>query len=143
MTGLNIQLTAALILTLIGLGPAHAADRSYQSQSLGTAGPDWRGLAKDHGLLRSERKGPPVAPPVLIDPPKPAYDHRALPAQCLDKIETRYGRQAIYDTRCMSQFSNLVAQLPQGCRVRVVTWGATRDGYDAPCLRDRGYFTDH
>ena len=119
--------------------------------SLGLAAPaladndpiDWRSL---FSTGTGQRGVPLQAPPVVIAPPPalpldpyPTHRRRSLPAACLDSVETPDGWRRFYDEGCLASFERRASDLPQSCRVRLLTWGDVRRGFDPACLRDAGY----
>ena len=80
------------------------------------------------------------APPVVVAPMfGHGHDNRVLPNVCLDAVETPDGWRRFYDSNCLLVRSDAIPDLPRSCRVRLLTWGDTRHGYDAQCLFDAGF----
>jgi hypothetical protein len=104
---------------------------------------DWGSFLppRDHHGPDRDHDGPPYrAPPVVADPVIGLGHHgRSLPNICLQAVETPDGWRRLYDQDCLSGRSAVYFDLPRDCRVRLVTWGDTRRGYDAQCLFDAGF----
>ena len=80
---------------------------------------------------------PQFAPPVIVDRRPQRAD--PLPNLCLQAVDTPDGWHRYYDSDCLYDQHVWLVDLPRDCRVRLTTWGGTRDGYDAQCLFDAGF----
>ncbi|WP_341368029.1 hypothetical protein [Yoonia sp. BS5-3] len=67
---------------------------------------------------------------------------RVLPADCLRRVETRFGVQRMYGQRCLERNYRHVNSLPERCEVRVYSSNGPRTGFDPVCLRERGFVSD-
>ena len=67
----------------------------------------------------------------------------ALPGRCFRQIELRNGRvQNVFAARCLERRYRDVDSLPRQCLTRLGGRDGSNLGYDASCLRDRGYRSD-
>lgn len=66
-------------------------------------------------------------------------NRRALPRDCLRRVETRFGTQRMFGKRCLERNYRQVNSLPGRCAVRVYTDNGPRRGFDPQCLREQGY----
>lgn len=83
---------------------------------------DWSGLADHHDRVVSNR--------------------RVLPNACLVSVETRYGTQRMFGSRCLENNYRHASRLPERCEVRVFTNRGPRTGFDPQCLREQGFRSD-
>jgi len=66
-----------------------------------------------------------------------------LPSRCFRQIELRNGHvQKAFGARCLDRRYRDVASLPRQCLVRLGGRNGSRFGYEAHCLRDRGFRAD-
>lgn len=66
-----------------------------------------------------------------------------LPHRCFRQIELGNGRiQNVYAARCLERRYRDADTLPRRCETRLGGRDGSRLGYDARCLRDRGYQSD-
>jgi hypothetical protein len=80
---------------------------------------------------------------VLTPRPLPERVDRAnrklLPGDCLRSSQTWDGRVRYFGERCLERSYGFTNQLPQECAVQVRAENRLQQGYEARCLRDRGY----
>jgi hypothetical protein len=66
-----------------------------------------------------------------------------LPSRCFRQIELGNGRtQSVFTERCLDRRYDDTASLPRQCMTRLGGRDGSRRGYEASCLRDRGFRTD-
>lgn len=72
--------------------------------------------------------------------PLPASVRRKLlPGDCLRSFDTSGGRQVIFGKKCLQENYAFNDSLPKACAVKFRTHQKKRRGYDAKCLRHKGY----
>jgi len=64
---------------------------------------------------------------------------RALPRECLRRVETRFGTQRMFGQLCLERNYRQINSLPGRCAVRFYTDNGPRRGFDPQCLREQGY----
>ncbi|MFK7871177.1 MAG: hypothetical protein AB8B58_18300 [Roseobacter sp.] len=79
-----------------------------------------------------------VAPRQLPDRAKRSV-RQLLPGGCLRSTATREGRVRYFGQRCLQRNYSFAHQLPQACAVRVRGQEGVRRGFEARCLRSKGY----
>lgn len=66
-----------------------------------------------------------------------------LPSRCFRQIELGNGRvQSVFTERCLDRRYADNASLPRQCLTRLGGRDGSRRGYEASCLRDRGFRSD-
>lgn len=76
--------------------------------------------------------------------PKPHKPYKTrnrhhLPAKCHFVHNTRSGKVAMVNRKCLIRHYNYNASLPQVCRTQANTPKGFRSGYNPRCLRNKGY----
>ena len=150
---------AAIALTAIGSAPAFAdQDRTAQAIAaiLGLAGVGTLSHEKRKDLKKQHNSdqpapvhNPPKAygqrydPPIWNQPrPQPLPDRvnrKLLPKQCFRSLDTRHGKVRMFSQRCLNRHYDYAHRLPRACHYKFRTYDGHRRGYEARCLRDRGY----
>ena len=141
---------ASLLLTALGAAPA-AADRYKTERALAAL----LGLAVVGAIVHENRKDKDKAPHVSKPRPKtvhntPVYNPRPrplpdranrklLPQRCLRTLDTYNGRARFFGQRCLNRHFSFAHRLPRACSYVFRTERGDRRGYEARCLRDRGY----
>ena len=66
-----------------------------------------------------------------------------LPSRCFRQVELRNGRiQNVFTASCLDRRYNDVVSLPRQCLTRIGGRDGSQRGYEASCLRERGFRTD-
>lgn len=66
-----------------------------------------------------------------------------LPSRCFRQIELNNGRvQSVFTKRCLDRRYDDTSALPRQCLTRLGGRDGSRRGYEASCLRERGFRTD-
>lgn len=82
---------------------------------------------------------PTPKPPHGWYPPSDVQARKILPRTCLQNIDTRFGNYRMFLRSCMQENYRFTRSLPEVCKVRVASRNGPRNGWDAQCLRQRGY----
>lgn len=64
---------------------------------------------------------------------------RALPDDCLHRVETRRGLRHVYGKQCLKRSYRHVSRLPDHCERTVYAYGREHSVYGARCLRRDGW----
>lgn len=64
---------------------------------------------------------------------------RLLPGECLRSFRAHDRRYRVFGIECLERNYDYTRSLPRACEVRFRAEQKKRRGYDARCLRDRGY----
>ncbi len=66
-------------------------------------------------------------------------NRRALPRECLRRVETRRGVQRVFGARCLRNNYAFADRLPGQCIINLRTNIGPRRGFDPACLRSFGF----
>jgi hypothetical protein len=70
-------------------------------------------------------------------------DNKLLPGNCFNSYKTRQGRVQMFGSHCLNNSYHFANRLPRQCLSVFSTPRGNRRGYEARCLRDRGYRLAH
>ncbi|WP_298915726.1 hypothetical protein [uncultured Roseobacter sp.] len=143
---------AALAVTAIGSAPARADNDLLKALAaiagvaiVGKVIHDRNKRNKERDTVTRNTYQAPIyesSPRVYDLEPRPLPNRakrRLLPGDCLRSAQTRQGRVRYFGNRCLERNYKHVNKLPRDCFIRLRGDDQSRRGYDARCLRDRGY----
>ena len=133
----------ALLLTVVIAAPAQANGLDEDETGKILFGLFANGIAAD--IINNAQNNGAAAPDLRPERPRSWYAPREtrgakiLPRTCLQSVDTRFGDYRMFVRRCMQDNYQFTRNLPGACAVRVVSYNGPRNGWDAECLRERGY----
>lgn len=139
---------AAVALTSLSVAPARA-DSDDAARALAALlglvviGKIIHDSNDDDEVVTRRRPADPVLRPHrrTVEPrPLPRRVHRKLlPQECFRSFDTRDGRVRMFGRKCLEKRYDRVDRLPRRCARQIETYRGTRVGYEARCLRRKGY----
>ncbi|MBI1417032.1 MAG: hypothetical protein GC146_07410 [Limimaricola sp.] len=127
---------AAASLALSGLSATPAfADSGTQARNLIIG----LGALAIIGAAINDSRSHAAPAPARPAPTRPDRFSRALPAQCLDRVDTRHGVVRLFDPSCLRANYAGARHLPDNCMEVVRGRYGRERGYDPQCLAAAGY----